>query len=307
MKNLFKTQKYHICEGIYNFNIEDNVTKIVKKFYEDTPFPNYKNTDNKSSLLEIGDKNFLMKNLKRFIGNNKKVLEIGAGTCQFSNYLAIGSNNEIVSFDSSFESLKLGSEFAKKNNLGNVNFVRGDIFDNIFLEEKFDFVITNGVLHHTGNAKKAFNKVCLPLKKNGYIFVGLYNKYGRIRTIIRKYLYKILGKQILFILDPILRKIPKNSFGKIDAWIKDQYLHPIESLHTFDEVLEWFNYNNIEFVSSIPKCNPYEIIEKEPFLKQSQGTSSERVFSQLIMIFNHFGAEGGLFIFTGKKVGKFII
>ena len=120
--------------GIYDFSIEDDVTKIVKNFYEETPFPNYKNADDKASLLEIGNKNFLMKNLKKFIGNNKKILEIGAGTCQFSNYLAIGSNNEIVAFDSSLDSLKLGLEFAKKNNLNNVKFVRGDIFDEIFLE-----------------------------------------------------------------------------------------------------------------------------------------------------------------------------
>jgi SAM-dependent methyltransferase len=302
MENLFKTQNYSSNEGIYDFNIEDTVTKIIKKFYEDTPFPNYKNTDDKASLLEIGNKNFFMKNLKKFIGNNKKILEIGAGTCQFSNYLAIGSNNEIVSFDSSLESLKLGSEFAKKNNLNNVKFVRGDIFDEIFSEGIFDFVITNGVLHHTGDAKKAFNKACLPLKINGHIFVGLYNRYGRVRTIVRKYFYKIIGKKFLFIFDPVLRKIPKNSSGKIDAWIKDQYLHPIESLHTFDEVLKWFDKNNVDFVSSIPKCNPYETIDEEPFLRQSQATSSERIFSQLIMIFNHFGAEGGLFIFTGKKI-----
>ena len=29
------------------------------------------------------------------------------------------------------------------------------------------------------------------------------------------------------------------------AWIRDQYIHPIESLHTIDEVLKWFNKNNI--------------------------------------------------------------
>lgn len=302
MENFLKNQKYSFKMGVYDFQIEDGVTKVVKEFYEDTPFPNYKNTDDKASLLEIGDKNFLMKNLKKFIGNNKRILEVGAGTCQFSNYLAIGSNNDIVAFDSSLDSLKLGSEFAKKNNLNNVKFVRGDIFDEIFLSEVFDFVITNGVLHHTGNAKKAFNKVCLPLKKGGHIFLGLYNRFGRIRTIGRKYLYKILGKQILFVLDPVLRKIPKDSTGKINAWIKDQYLHPIESLHTFDEVLKWFENNNIDFVSSIPQCNPYKIIENDPFLKQSKGTSSERVFAQLIMIFSHFGSEGGLFIFNGKKV-----
>ena len=301
MRNLFKNQKYSLDNGIFDFNIEDSVTKIIKKFYEETPFPNYKYSDDKASILEIGNSNYFMKNLKKFIGNNKRVLEIGSGTCQFSNYLAIGSNNEIVAFDSSLDSLKLGYSFAKKNNLENIKFVRGDIFDEIFSEEYFDFVITNGVLHHTGDAKKAFEKVILPLKKNGYIFVGLYNRYGRIRTIIRKYLFKIFGKKILFILDPVLRKIPKNSSGKIDAWIKDQYQHPIESLHTFDEILTWFKNNNFEFISSIPKCDPYEMIDKNPFLKQSTANSFERIFSQIIMIFNHFGAEGGLFIFTGKK------
>ena len=211
-----------------------------------------------------------MKNLKEFIGYKKKILEVGAGTCQFSNYLAINSNNQIVSFDSSLESLKLGYNFAKKNGLENIKFVRGDIFDNIFLEETFDFVITNGVLHHTGDAKKAFKNLSQFLKKNGYIFVGLYNKYGRLRTILRKYLFKIFGKNILFLLDPVLRKTPKNSQDKIKAWIKDQYMHPVESLHTFDEVLKWFDENNIEFISSIPQCSPYETVKEKPF-KQSKG------------------------------------
>ncbi len=302
MKNIFKNHEYSLNDGICDFNVQDSVTKIIKKFYEETPFPNYKDSDDKASILEIGDRNYFMKNLKKFIGNNKRVLEIGSGTCQFSNYLAIGSNNEIIAFDSSLDSLKLGHSFAKKNNLENIKFVRGDIFDEIFSEQYFDFIITNGVLHHTGNAKKAFEKVVLPLKKNGHIFVGLYNRYGRIRTIIRKYLFKIFGKKILFILDPVLRKIPKNSSEKINAWIKDQYQHPIESLHTFNEIFTWFKNNNIEFISSIPKCNPYETIDKDPFLKQSTANNFERIFSQIIMIFNHFGAEGGLFIFTGKKI-----
>ena len=44
------------------------------------------------------------------------------------------------------------------------------------------------------------------LKKNGYILVGLYNKIGRIRTHIRKYIYRLFGKKIILKIDPILRK-----------------------------------------------------------------------------------------------------
>ena len=57
MKNLFKIQKYSLNDGIFDFNIDHSVTKVIKKFYEDTPFLNYKDTDNKYSILEIGNKN----------------------------------------------------------------------------------------------------------------------------------------------------------------------------------------------------------------------------------------------------------
>ena len=59
MENFLKKQKYSFKTEIYDFSIEDDVTKIVKNFYEETPFPNYKNADDKASLLEIGNKNFL--------------------------------------------------------------------------------------------------------------------------------------------------------------------------------------------------------------------------------------------------------
>ena len=98
--------------------------------------------------------------------------------------------------------------------------MEGDIFDEIFHEEVFDFVICNGVLHHTKDPYGGFLNIIKSLKKEGYILVGLYNKIGRIRTIIRKYIYKLFGKRVIVILDPVLRKTDKNSHDKINAWIK---------------------------------------------------------------------------------------
>ena len=39
----------------------------------------------------------------------------------------------------------------KKNKIENVKFVNADIFDDVFNDETFDFIWTNGVLHHTKN------------------------------------------------------------------------------------------------------------------------------------------------------------
>ena len=298
---VLKNKNFKLNNGITDFNIEDPVTSKVKDFYKDDPFPNYKIDDNKHTIVRSGDNNLLMKELKKFIGFNKLLLEVGSGTCQLSNYLAIGTNNQIYAFDGTFQSLKLGKEFAEKNNIQNVSFVRGDIFDKIFKDEVFDFIWCNGVLHHTKNPYEAFKSLLPYLKKNGYIFVGLYNKIGRFRTKFRKYIYKIFGKKILIKFDPVLRSIPSNSQDKINSWIKDQYTHPVESAHTFDEILRWFKLCNIAFISSIPECSPFTNAKKSFFEKKSKATFVERIIQQFIMIFTSFGAEGGVFIFIGKK------
>ena len=113
---------------------------------------------------------------------------MGAGTCQLSNYLSIGNRNEITAFDANFSSLKIGLDFARKNKIKNIEFICGDIFDENFEEEYFDIVLCNGVLHHTEDTFEAMKKISKSLKKGGVILVGLYNKFGRMRTFFRKYI-----------------------------------------------------------------------------------------------------------------------
>ena len=103
------------------------------------------------------------------------------------------------------------------------------------------------------------------------------------------------------LFDPILRKTNVDSKDKIDAWIKDQYEHPVESLHTYDEVLEWFKLNNVEFINSIPACD-IDVNSKEIFVKNKTGNFIHRILSQILMLFSSFGSDGGLFVFVGKKL-----
>ena len=294
-------KKYSYREGVKDFNISDSVTSKVGRFYEEDPFPNYKLEDNKQTILKIGDQNTLLKEFKKFIGYNKSIIEIGAGTCQLANYLAIATNNKVFAFDGCLHSLKLGKNFATKSEINNIEFVRGDIFDKNFNNDVFDHIWCSGVLHHTKNPYEAFRSIIPCLKKDGYILLGLYNKIGRIRTKVRKYIYKFFGKKIVMMFDPVLRSIPVDSQDKINAWIKDQYTHPVEFTHTFDEVLKWFEDNNIEFINSIPFCSMSETYKNNLFEKKSKGTYFERILQQILMIFSRHGSEGAIFIFIGKK------
>jgi len=216
-------------------------------------------------------------------------------------YFAIGNNNKVFALDPTFESIKLGLDFSQKNNINNILFVNADIFDDVFKHEVFDFIWTNGVLHHTKNPCLAFQIISKYLKKEGYILVGLYNKYGRLRTVFRRFLYKIFGNFIVKILDPSIRRFKKGNDLQINSWIRDQYEHPKESLHTLDEVLIWFEKNDIEFINSIPSCSLENSNNQELFKKTSKGSSLTRFFSQFFMLFNNLGSDGGLFIVIGKK------
>jgi 2-polyprenyl-3-methyl-5-hydroxy-6-metoxy-1,4-benzoquinol methylase len=301
---MFKLQP-KLKDGIISFDLKDKTTKSVTQFYEIEPFPNYSSDENKRSLLDKGDSNYLSKKLKEFIGFNKSFIEIGSGTSQLSNYLATGTNNKIYAFDPTEPALRLGYNFASENNINNVTFINADIFDDVLEDEIFDFVWCSGVLHHTKDPFLGFKIIQKSLKPNGYILIGLYNKYGRFRTFVRQILYKIFGRKLIMFMDPYLRSLnKKTSQRKINSWIRDQYEHPVEQSHTFDEVLKWFDDYGIEFINSIPSIGGDE---NNLYFKQNssgRGNAISRIFSQIKMIFGRLGGEGGLFIMIGRKTKK---
>ena len=58
-------------------------------------------------------------------------------------------------------------------------FEASDIFD-YKDANKYDLVVSLGVLHHTKSARQAFKELVKVTKPGGYIVIGLYHKYGRI-------------------------------------------------------------------------------------------------------------------------------
>ena len=291
-------------ENIIQVGAKSETTKLVEDFYTKNPFPNYDDLETIHDLIHKVEVNEFTSNLKKFCGFGKKIIEVGSGTSQLSIALASGTNNQVIAFDPTLESLRLGVSFAEQNRIDNCTFVNGDIFADPFIPEYFDIVLCSGVLHHTKSAKEGFSLIVNWAKPDGYIVVGLYNIYGRIRTVFRQILFRLLGKgnfarSIVSLLDPILRK--SISKQKKLAWFQDQYEHPVETLHTLDEVLGWFDENNVEFINSIPSCDMETVEYEDMFNIHSRGDLPTRILSQISMLFTPLGAEGGLFLVIGKK------
>ena len=282
-----------------------HTAELIEQFYTKNAFPNYEDFDTVYDVENKLKQNKLVASLKRSVGWRKRIIEVGSGTSQLSIALAVGTNNEIVAFDTTLESLRIGAAFGEKHGIDNCIFVNGDLINDPFLADYFDMVWCSGVLHHTENAEKGFKTITKWVRPDGYVIIGLYNLYGRMRTVFRQFLYRSLGKSkfgksLLSLLDPVLRKRVSETRKK--AWFQDQYENPVESLHTLDEVLQWFDASGIEFINSIPPCDTSPIDYENIFYKKSRGNKATRFLSQVLMLFLRSGSEGGLFLVIGKKL-----
>jgi SAM-dependent methyltransferase len=227
------------------------------------------------------------------------VLEVGCGTGQLTNYLGV-AHRKIFGADMTLNSLKLANEFKVQNGLDRVGFCQMNMYRPVFKESSFDLVICNGVLCAAADPYAGFQSISRLVKKNGYILIGTYNKYGRLITDLRRVLIKTFGSRFNF-LDPHLRS---DSVGtrKKKAWLEDQYNHPFESKHTMAQVLGWFESEGFEFMYGIPSPKAFQpfrdrdaIFEPHP---RGNWLDHLLVQGQLALKGSY---EGGFFTMIGKR------
>jgi carbamoyltransferase len=276
-----------------------DVTEIVKSFYEDSPFPNYDDHDSIRSLIDKSRRGIYARRLNDAIPYNSAVLEVGCGTGQLSNFLGIGCRR-VVGTDMCMNSLRLGEDFRRRHDLKRVRFVQMNLFRPSLAREKFDVVLCNGVLHHTAAPFEGFRSLVPLLRPGGHIVIGLYNRYGRVLTDLRRMIFRATNGRGQW-LDPQLRAIGK-SREKSRSWFADQYRHPHESKHTVDEVLGWFESCGIEFVRGLPSLTLPRpgSDDGDLFAPTSPGGAMEHFVTQLGQVVTG-NREGGFFVLIGRK------
>lgn len=277
-----------------------DVTEVVKAFYEENPFPGYEDIDSDQGLRQKAEKGIFARLLDDQIPHGARILEVGCGTGQLSNFLGMTWGRTVFATDICLSSLGLGQDFKVKNQIRNVVFLQMNLFRPVFKPESLDLVICNGVLHHTSDPFVGFKSLIRVVKKSGYIIVGLYNTYGRMLTDIRRFIFRLSGNSFTF-LDPRLRSQNLSDQRK-HIWFMDQYKNPHESKHTIGEVLSWFDQCGVEFINSIPKSTAFAFFSPQEQLFQAnpRGTRLDHFLVQFGMLLSG-GREGGFFIIIGRK------
>ncbi len=275
-----------------------DVTDRVRSFYEENPFPNYDGIEDVGSLIQKANAGQFARWLNEEIPYNVDVLEVGCGTGQLSNFLGVAQRT-VFGTDMTLASLRLAERFRRDNGLGRVGFYQMNLFRPPFAPESFDVVICNGVLHHTGDPHRGFETIARLVKPGGHVLVGLYNRYGRVLTHLRRLVFRATGDRIKF-LDPRWRRT-EIGIEKRRTWYLDQYRNPHESSHTYGEVLDWFSSAGFTFVSSLPRITdgPEPTEQGRLFRPRPAGKPLDRALVQGRLLLS--GREGGFFVMIGRK------
>lgn len=134
--------------------------------------------------------------MKKMLGiddlKGKSFLDIGSGS-GIHSLAARRLGAEVFSFDYDIQSVECTKYLKEKfySNDENWTIVQGSALDEEFVKSigKFDIVYSWGVLHHTGDMFKALTNADFPVKKDGVLFISIYNDQGmwsKFWTFVKK-------------------------------------------------------------------------------------------------------------------------
>ena len=277
----------------------DSRTEVVRRFYDDAPFPGYPPHDTLAAFRARAERSRFAQLLDDAIPADARVVEIGCGTGQMSLYLA-HADRKVVATDISRAALSLGRAAARRFGITGVRFVETDLHYAGLRPHAFDVVYAAGVLHHTADPAAAFASVVRLARPGGIVVVGVYNAVARLPLRFRRGIARLTGFRIVP-FDPILRERREEPARRL-AWLRDQYQHPEEHRHMLREVKRWFRENDIEYLRTYPSAllGGEEPTDSGLFTPAEDDWELENVLAQLSWM-GKLAAEGGVFITVGRR------
>lgn len=109
-----------------------------------------------------------------------RALDAGCGNGRYTLALKAMGMGEVVGLDLSPDNVKDAEARRERKNIENVSYKQGSALDLPFENGEFDFVFSNGVLHHTTDPQKGVNELLRILKPGGCGFFKVMANPGGI-------------------------------------------------------------------------------------------------------------------------------
>ena len=259
-------------------NVKEVEQNVLNTFKKEIPSIHFSDKQERDYQLWIAKQPYIFRDLLHFppkMFDGCSLIDFGAGTgentIQFANW---GAKRTLVDVNDKACNIarKVFKTYAE--NTKNHRIICESIFD-YKCDEKYDIVVSSGVIHHTGDKENAFSRISSFIKPDGYIILGIGNKVGGFQNMLQRmiiYNFARTDEDIVEIAEKLFKEDIDRSqkVGKRTrrAIIFDRFVVPKQDDPTISEVLQWFCDNNLNFYSSYPPILP-------PVLSDLQ---QERVF-----------------------------
>lgn len=239
--------------------IKNKILLSVNNVYKEQNPSSYFSLPKKTNINQIvyNKKKFLTEKLKLLpkIFKNSELLDLGCGSGQNTiNYDWAGAKCTLVDYDknSTVMAKNLFTKYARNS----FRVINKDLFK-FKSKKKFDFVISNGVAHHTSDVVKNIKLAINFLKKDGILILGLGETSGFFqRNLQRHILYSLsknkdeLIKFAKLFFSENLKRAKKYGGRTVSQIIYDTYVNPQIDTLSFNEIKKLFKNNRLSIYSS---------------------------------------------------------
>ena len=200
---------------------------------------------------------------------NANLIDFGSGTgLNTLVYSVLGANCTLIEYDK--KSALLSQKLFKKFSKNKYKIINQDIFKTK-ISKKYDFVISNGVAHHTKDPFLNL-KICIKcLKKGGFFILGIGETNGFFQRNLQRYILYTLASNNNEIVNfakklfkEHLKRSKKFSGRTVDEIIYDTYVNPKINTLSLSDIINFFNKNKLDIYSFYGnKKNLGELLDNE--------------------------------------------
>ena len=234
--------------------MQSTVKKVNKIYSKQNPSTYLKNLNDLKKFINNRENLLLNLKLPKQIFRNSNLIDFGSGMgLNTITYSSLGAKCTLIEYDkkSVLHSQKLFKKFSKNK----YKIINQDIFK-VKILKQYDFVVSNGVAHHTRDPVLNL-KICVKcLKKGGFFILGIGETNGFFQRNLQRYiLYKLSNNNneiISFakkLFNEHLKRSIKYSGRTIDEIIHDTYLNPKINTLSLIDILKFFNKNKLDIYS----------------------------------------------------------
>ncbi len=222
--------------------------------------------------------------------SGKVVLDAGCGNGRYTYEARKRGDDKsiLLGVDIGYGSVE--SSFDNTKEFENIFILQASLFNLPLKNHCVDSCFSNGVLMHTGNAKRAFTEVARTVKAGGVFVAHVYGKLNPVWEFNDWWLRQITTRlsiswcmrlsSAMAKLSGLINKLP-NGFTISNLFLRlqpslihmfDWYSAPTASHHTYKELFNWYNENNFTIADDVPqKLSEQKSLTKRPWGINAKG------------------------------------